>query len=154
MNTYQHITNQAELEQLISRYFDGETTVKEEQMLRDTLADCSWSSEAIDEARFTMGYFTAHKQQGRGTSLFGKRYRIAAIAASVAIVLAVGIGAFWHYQPQSDNMCVACVDGKMIENEEAVMALIAKDLNSMEDASQSMEDQLQSIGEALELDNN
>ena len=154
MNTYQHITNQAELEQLISRYFDGETTVKEEQMLRDALADCPWSSEAIDEARFTMGYFTAHKQQGGRTSLFTKRYRLAAIAASVAVVLAVGIGAFWHYQPQSDNMCVACVNGKMIENEEAVRALIANDLNSMEDASQSMEAQLLSIGEALELDNN
>lgn len=154
MNTNQHITNQAELEQLISRYFDGETTVKEEQMLREVLADCPWSSEAIDEARFTMGYYTAHKQQGHRTFLFGNRYRIAAIAASIAIVLAVGIGVFWHNHPQYDNMCVACVNGKMIENEDAVMSLIANDLNSMEDASQSMEAQLLSIGEALELDNN
>ena len=63
MNTFHHITNQAELEQLIDRYFDGETSVQEEQLLRKTLANCTWSSETIDEARFTMGYFVAHCQQ-------------------------------------------------------------------------------------------
>ena len=153
MNTYQHISNQAELEELIGRYFDGETTVKEEQMLLEVLADCSWSSEAIDEARFAMGYFTVHKQQGQRASSFTKRYRIAAIAASVAVVLTVGIGTLWHFQPHTDDMCVAYVNGKTVENDDAVMALISNDLNAMDDASQSVEAQLSSIGEALELDN-
>ena len=49
MNTFHHITNQTELEQLIDRYFDGETRVQEEQLLRKTLANCTWSSETIDE---------------------------------------------------------------------------------------------------------
>ena len=63
MNQNLHITNQAELERLIERYFDGETCIQEEQMLRATLADCPWSSEVIDEARFTMGFFAAHSQE-------------------------------------------------------------------------------------------
>lgn len=153
MNTIHHINNQAELEQLINRYFDGETTVQEEQVLRDALADCPWSSELIDEARFTMGYFAAHRQQQQHhTGKRANRFRMVAAAASVALLLSVGIGILWHQQ-KSDDMCIAYVDGKVINNDDAVMALIANDLNSMDDASQSMEAQLASIGEALELDN-
>ena len=153
MITTHHITNQADLEQLIDRYFDGETTVQEEQALREALADCPWSSETIDEARFTMGYFAAHKQQRRRVATFTNRFRITAIAASIALLLTVGLTTLWHHQ-QTDDMCIAYVNGKAISNDDAVMALIANDLNSMEDASQSMAAQLSSIGEALELDNN
>ena len=55
MNKLQKINSQAELEQLIERYFDGETSLQEEQLLKQTLADCTWTSDTIDEARFTMG---------------------------------------------------------------------------------------------------
>lgn len=151
MKTNLHITNQAELEQFIDRYFEGETTVQEEQLLRDVLADCRWNSDTIDEARFTMGYFTAHKQQQRVPKV-SNRFRYAAIAASVAVLLAVGVGTLLHSQ-QPKDMCVAYVNGKTVENDDAVMALIAKDLNAMDDASMSIEAQLTSIGEALELDN-
>ena len=65
MNKRLNISSQAELEQLINRYFDGETTVQDEQALRETLADCPWSSDVIDEARFTMGYFAAHRNELR-----------------------------------------------------------------------------------------
>ena len=153
MKTTHQITNQEELEQLIDRYFEGDTTVEEEQTLRQCLADCPWDSEAIDEARFTMGYFTAHKQQQHRANRVSNRFRYTAIAASIALLMAVGIGTLLHYQSQTNNMCVAYVNGKTIDNDDAVMALIANDLNAMDDASMSMEAQLSSIGEALELDN-
>ena len=38
MNDYQHINSQEELEQLIDRYFDGMTSVEEEDALRSCLA--------------------------------------------------------------------------------------------------------------------
>ena len=151
MKTTHQISNQTELEHLISRYFDGETTVQEEQMLRKALADCICESETIDEARFTMGYFVAHKQQQHVPNVTN-RFRYTAIAASIALLLAVGIGSFWHYQ-QPKDMCVAYVNGKTIDNDDAVMTLISNDLSAMDDASLSMEAQLSSIGEALELDN-
>lgn len=153
MNTNQHISNQVELEQLINRYFDGETTAKEERKLRSILADCPWSSETIDEARFTMGYYVAHTRQRRHAAMFTQRYRIAAITASVAIMLAIGGHLLWqNRQPQ--GTCMAYVNGKVISNKDVVMELITQDLNTMDEASQSMEAQLLSIGEALELDNN
>ena len=153
MNKNHHISNQAELEQLIERYFDGETSVQEEQMLRETLADCPWNSDIIDEARFTMGYFTAHRHQQQRKVKKNYRRQIIGIAASIAIILAIGIPTMYHnwFAPQYE--CIACVNGKIIDNDDAVMALIESDLNKMEDASNSMAAQLQSLGEALELDN-
>ena len=154
MNKNHHISNQAELEQLINRYFDGETSVQEEQMLRETLADCPWSSEVIDEARFTMGYFVAHRKAGQQTSKKSYRRQVIGIAASIAIILAIGIPAMYHSWFAPQPQCIAYVNGKVIDNDDVVMALIASDLSKMEDASNSMAAQLQSLGEALELDNN
>ena len=152
MNKIQHITSQAELEKLINRYFDGETSIQEEQMLRETLADCPWSSEAIDEARFTMGYFVAHRQEAQRASKRNYRRQLIGIAASIAIILAVGGYALWHQQQPSD-VCIAYVNGNVVEDNNKVMALIANDMSKMDNAANAMTNQLSSLGEALELDN-
>ena len=152
MNKNHHITNQAELEQLIERYFDGETNVQEEQMLRETLADCPWSSEMIDEARFTMGYFAAHCQETERVAKKNNRRKLIGIAASIAIILAAGGYALWHQQ-QSVGVCIAYVNGQIVQDDDKVMALVADDLSKMDNASKAMTNQLSSLGEALELDN-
>ena len=154
MNTKLNISNQAELEQLISRYFEGETTVQEELALREILADCPWSSEVINETRFTMGYFTAHNNQQRQATLRTTRQRVIGIAASIAIILAMGGFALWQHQSGNNDLCVAYVNGVAINDDEDVMALIQNDLNMIGDASQGMTAQLSSLGEALEIDNN
>lgn len=148
-----NITSKSELEQLIERYFEGETSLQEEQMLKQFLADYPWSSEVIDEVCFTMGYFTAHKQQQRHIVKMTARRRFIGIAASVAVLLTIGGALLWQAQRPQDE-CIAYVNGKAITNDDAVMALIEKDLNTMDNASNSMVAQLSSLGEALELDNN
>ena len=153
MKTIHQISNQAELERLIGRYFDGETTVAEEQALRETLARCPWRSESIDEARFTMGYFTAHSNQQHQSASRVTHKRAIGIAASIAIVLAVGGFTLWHQQMNDKDLCVAYVNGKTIHNDDEVMALIQNDLSMIGDASQGMTAQLSSLGEAIELDN-
>lgn len=151
MNTLHHISNQAELEQLINRYFDGDTSIHEEQELRQCLADCPWSSELIDEARFTIGYFVTHGKEQRATKKSHRR-QIIGIAASIAIVMGIGGTIFWQ-QNHVDNMCIAYVNGQTINDDDAVMAIVKKDMNNMAGASQIMIDQLSSLGEAIELDN-
>ena len=151
MNKLKNINSQAELEQLIERYFEGDTSIQEEHMLRQTLADCPWSSEAIDEARFTMGYFTAHKQQRRKATTASNRYLITGIAASIALLLTVGAGLLWHNQ-QPENVCVAYVNGKTIHNEQEIYNLIQNDLDEMGNATQSPEEQLSSLGADIEFD--
>ena len=171
MNQNLHITNQAELEQLIERYFDGETGIQEEQMLRETLADCPWCSELIDEARFTMGFFAAHSQETERVAKKSNRRKFIGFAATIAIILAIGIPALTHnwFAPQSQY--IAYINGKVVaNNQKAVMSLIAQDLNTMDmatremdnaiaadindmgDATRMMTDELSSLGEAIELD--
>ena len=152
MNKNHHTNNQAELEQLIERYFDGETSVQEEQMLRETLATCPWSSEVIDEARFTMGFFAAHCHETERVAKKSNRRKFIGIAASIAIVIAAGGYALWHQQ-QSTGVCIAYVSGMVVQDDEKVMTLIANDLSLMDNAADAMTDQLSSLGAALELDN-
>ena len=152
MNIYHHIANQKELEQLIERYFDGDTTTQEERELRQCLAECPWSSEIIDEARFTLGFFATHSQLKRRHIIrLSGRFRITSIAASVAVLLAIGIGMLWQSQ-QSKDMCVAYVNGKVIHDEKEVLSLMQGDLNDMGNATQGLADQLSSLGEAIEID--
>ena len=148
-----HITTQTQLEELIGRYFEGDTSVQEEKALRQCLAHCPWQSDAIDEARFTMGYFAAHSRQQGRKSRWLTSDRIISIAASIAVLLAVGGYVIWHQQPQTADMCIAYVNGKTIDSSAEVMALIENDLNTIGEASQGMTAQLTSLGEALEIDN-
>lgn len=171
MNKNHHISNQAELEQLIERYFDGETTVQEEQMLREALVDCPWNSEAIDEARFTMGYFAAHSQEQQRATKRSYRRQLIGIAASIAIILAVGLPAIYHNWFAPQPQCIAYVNGKVIaDNQKAVMSLVAQDLNNMDmatretanaiaddmnemnNATSSMTNELMDLGAAIEFD--
>jgi len=152
MSNYRQINSQQELEQLIGRYFDGLTTVDEEKDLRWNLAHCRWTSEAIDDAQLVMGYFAAHTQQRHRRQLRATRQRIIGIAASIAIVLAVGSYALWHKQRPVD-VCIAYVNGQVVQGDDQVMAMVADDLDRIDNAANAMTDQLSSLGEALELDN-
>ena len=152
MNTNHHIADQADLEQLIERYFDGNTSLQEEQVLKEILADCPWSSETIDEARFTMGYFVAHKQQGNNNAVkSNNRFRYGAIAASVAVLLTIGVSMGWHSY-LTEDVCIAYVNGQAINDKDEVMMLMQNDLNEIGNATQSLEEQLSSLGDAIEID--
>ena len=80
------------------------------------------------------------------------RQGIIGIAASIAVILAVGGFVLWH-QSQPDDMCIAYVNGTVVNDNDKVMALVANDMCKMDDATDAMTNQLSSLGEALELDN-
>ena len=147
-----HISSQAELEALIERYFEGKTTLEQEDAMRQCLAQCPWSSEAIDDARVVMGYIAAHSKQHRRSVSSGMGQGIIGFAASIAVILAVGGYVLWHHNHPSD-MCIAYVNGKVVNDNDKVMALVANDMSKMDDATDAMTNQLSSLGEALELDN-
>lgn len=152
MKKSQYISSQAELEALIERYFEGMTSLEQEDAMRQCLAHCPWSSEAIDDARMVMGYFAAHSKRHRRSVSSGMRQSIIGIAASIAVILAVGGYVLWH-QSQPDDMCIAYVNGTVVNDNDKVMALVANDMSKMDDATDAMTNQLSSLGEALELDN-
>jgi predicted protein tyrosine phosphatase len=151
MKKSQYISSQAELEALIERYFEGMTSLEQEDAMRRCLAHCPWSSEAIDDARMVMGYFATHSRRQQRRADRGLRQRIIGIAATIAVILAVGGYALWHQQPS--DVCIAYVNGKVVEDNDQVMALVANDMSKMDNAANAMTNQLSSLGEALELDN-
>ena len=151
MKKNHHISDQAELERLICRYFDGETTIQEEQELRRCLADCPWNSEIIDDTRFTVGYFIAHERQNRRL-VEGKSLHLAGIAASIALLIGAGCFALWQ-QSGDKNQCIAYVNGRTVNDDTAVMLMIENDLSEIADASMGIASQLSSLGESIELDN-
>lgn len=152
MKKSQYISSQAQLEALIEQYFEGTTTLEQEDAMRQCLAHCPWSSQAIDEARMVMGYFAAHAEQQHNRATRGLRQRFIGIAASIAVILAVGGYVLWH-QSQPSDVCIAYVNGKVVEDNDKVMALVASDMSKMDNAANAMTNQLSSLGEALELDN-
>ena len=103
MNKPEQIKTQAELERLIECYFDGMTTVEQEADLREALAQCPWQSETINEAKAVMGYFVAHSQQRRRTTTHFSRLRIAGIAATIALLIAIGGYHLWHTHGQTTD---------------------------------------------------
>ena len=152
MKKSQYISSQAQLEALIERYFEGMTTLEQEDAMRQCLAHCPWSSQAIDDARMVMGYFAAHAEQQHNQVTRGMRQRFIGIAASIAVILAVGGYVLWH-QSQPSDVCIAYVNGNVVEDNDKVMALVASDMSKMDNAANAMTNQLSSLGEALELDN-
>jgi hypothetical protein len=152
MKKSQYISSQAQLEALIERYFEGMTTLEQEDAMRQCLAHCPWSSQAIDDARMVMGYFAAHAEQQHNQVTRGMRQRFIGIAASIAVILAVGGYVLWH-QSQPSDVCIAYVNGNVVEDNDKVMALVANDMSKMDNAANAMTNQLSSLGEALELDN-
>ena len=152
MKKSQYISSQAQLEALIERYFEGMTTLEQEDAMRQCLAHCPWSSQAIDDARMVMGYFAAHAEQHHNQVTRGLRQRFIGIAASIAVILAVGGYVLWH-QSQPSDVCIAYVNGMVVEDNDKVMALVANDMSKMDNAANAMTNQLSSLGEALELDN-
>lgn len=152
MKKSQYISSQAQLEALIEQYFEGMTTLEQEDAMRQCLAHCPWSSQAIDEARMVMGYFATHAEQQHNRANRGLRQRFIGIAASIAVILAVGGYVLWH-QSQPSDVCIAYVNGKVVEDNDKVMALVASDMSKIDNAANAMTNQLSSLGEALELDN-
>ena len=152
MKKSQYISSQAQLEALIEQYFEGMTTLEQEDAMRQCLAHCPWSSQAIDDARMVMGYFATHAEQQHNQVTHGMRQRFIGIAASIAVILAVGGYVLWH-QSQPSDVCIAYVNGNVVEDNDKVMALVANDMSKMDNAANAMTNQLSSLGEALELDN-
>ena len=156
------ITRQ-QLEGLIAKYFDGQTSVAEEQMLKQCLAHYQWHGDVIDEARFTMGMLSVgadkHRRANRAARIVPV-WRIAAVAASVAVVIAVAVAVFvggGQNVTAGQGECIAYVNDKKVSGDAAVMQLVSSDLRSLDDASDAVggnvEQQLNNLGAAIEIDN-
>lgn len=134
------------IDELIEGYFEGTLSQNEETALKVFLASEEGQGPEYDEVRAVMGYFAA----GRSVEILRSRplpqndrkmwRRILAIAASLAIVITLGINIF-----NQNNVCVSFVGGKKITDREVVMNDVDNILADLLSDRVDMEEQLESI---------
>ena len=144
----EHSISQVELERLIEQYFDCELSSEQEQWLLHELSVTTLSSEAIDEARFAMGYMSvARKVHGSRGS--GHKRVPAMLSIAASIVLAVqGVRS-----QSSGSNCYAYVEGQKVVDNQEVMSIIKGDLSEMGSAHDAIDshvlNELSAMGNAL-----
>ena len=120
--------NQHELDRLIARYFDGETSLAEERRLRLMLARPEATGDAADEARAVMGVFAAQRASMRPQR---RAHRSAPwqAAAAIALIAAVAV-ALLLPRPDAGSYTAYC-DGTEITDRDNVLAFMQADLSVM-----------------------
>ena len=120
------------IDEMIERYFEATLPEEEEAALKAFLTSPEGQAPEFDEVRAVMGYFAAgravrrdHLPKNRSLSLskgskgrwFDKPFnRIFAVAASLAIIVTLGVNIY-----NKTNICVSFVDGKKVTDKEVVM---------------------------------
>lgn len=139
--------NTEQLNTLIERYFNGETSVAEERILRDELAASQLGSPEINEARAVMGYSIAQRNTHHKAN--NRRVWLRA-AASLAIIATLTVTAYrLNLNDHISTQCFAYVDGQRITDNDQVINMMFEGLSNVADAAD--ESQLQAISSLEDL---
>lgn len=146
-----------ELQSLLNRYYRGETTIAEERRLTALLMhahDRDLSPEAR-AAKGTRAYFTSQPPRRKVSPWRA----VAAVAASVALVTGIGwsllrapgmpVGEGGTMPSAAEAVeCIAYVNGHVVDDDEAVLAILADDMRLMEEVSAEID---LSVSDDLEM---
>lgn len=118
--------SQPTLHRLIEKYFDATATLDEERQLRAMLADPAFDSAEADEARAVLSVSLVSPPL-RTERRLHRRFRPLAVAASLAVLLALGATLLTSRVPEPD--CVAYIGGQRVDNPDRVMEMVNADLS-------------------------
>lgn len=138
-------SNVYETERLIDRYFDGDTTLDEERLLRTLLADVSVKSDKIDEARAVLGYITVVPERPRTFRRVFKLRRLSVAATVAAIGIFIGLALF-HRQSVPDDASseyIAYIGGQVVNDKDEVMEKMLQELAVIRAASEAMNEDVE-----------
>jgi len=96
------------IQQLLEKYFDGETSIAEENQLKNYFSS-SDVAQHLEQYKPMFGYFSAAKEQQfeQPIPLTAKKRKVAwiSVAASVVVLLGAGTFAYFNFnQPQSQDL--------------------------------------------------
>ncbi len=138
-------SNVYEMERLIDRYFDGDTTLEEERFLRTLLADVSIKGDKVDEARAVLGYMTVVPKRPRTFRRVSNLRRLAVAATVSAIGIFIGFALFHRSGTAAvaESECIAYVGGQIVNDKDKVMEMMWQDLALIGSASEAMADDIE-----------
>lgn len=150
---------QAELEQLIERYFSGLTSVAEERELRAMLTQQRYSSPAIDEACAVMGFFvTAGRKRSSQTipGRFAPWAKMASVAAVVAIVMTMCavswyVGLRGQLDKPGAGEFMAYAGGRVITDPDEVSQLAEMQILSVMEASRQLKAEVEADLQSMSI---
>ena len=148
------------MDEIIERYFEAALSEEEETALKAFLVSPEGQAPEYDEVRAVMGYFAAGRSLSlpkgsrtppssvypvRARSAASRRslrhlslwIRAAAVAASMAIIVTLGVSLY-----NKSNICVSIVDGKKVTDKEVVMNDVDNILADLLSDRVGMEEQL------------
>lgn len=133
--------------QVVRRYFDGETNEDEEQLLRRFLATEAGQDSDFDEVRAVMSVFAA------GKAVTQKQPRSRRLWPWLAAACVVGLAwLLWTGIDNSQDICVAYVNGQKITNRDEVLALMHESWDDigLQESGNTIETQLTDLFNTME----
>lgn len=143
MNNRNSINNN--LDSLIERYFEGETSLEEEKLLKAMVARSDDSR--YDAVRAVLGYGVATRKR---TALRRRRLGMvsAAAVASIAVVSIAWLNLFTK-NSTGNSECYAVVEGRYTSDQSEVLSIMQSDIgdirSAQEDAGNCIAEQLKDI---------
>ena len=147
-----------ETEELCRLYMECHLSRLEEEELNYVLGFLPYSSPTIDEVRALMSVSlscsmeeTAHKSKERLRNRNNMAKRILTIAASIALLLSIGIPTYMHFKSESYIYCQVFAYGKEVGKEKAIaiaeeeMERIDRFFESMSDAESEQQERIESF---------
>lgn len=143
------MTDYRDIERLIERYFEAQTSEEEERELRRILADPSTpATQAVEEARAVVGYTSLQGAIARhDTRAVTKRWKsrpsrwirvaTATAAAVAAIAIATDYTTRHSGEADSETVCLVYAEGKATESQEEAIAIMHAQLASIGRATQN-----------------
>ena len=120
------------IEQLLEKYFEGETSIDEEQALKDYFNSENVAPH-LEMHKPLFGYFSVAKNDvsNKTTSLqTTKRYRIVGIGIAASLLFAVGIVTFWDKPSEKQEELGSFEDPEIAFKEtQKALAMLSENVN-------------------------
>lgn len=121
----------AKIEILLEKYFEGETTIAEENQLKDYFS--SDVAQHLEQYKPLFGYFSQAKQQKSAhinPSQSKKRYVAwLSIAASVVVLLGVGTFTYFNYNQTSQDLGTYDNPEEAFRQTQKALSLLSNNVN-------------------------
>ena len=114
------------IEQLLEKYFDGETSIQEENELRTYFSSAD-VAQHLEQYKPMFGYFSTSKEQHfeQQITLTARKRKVAwiSVAASVVILLGAGTFTYFNYNHSQQNQDLGTYDNPEVAFRETQKAL-------------------------------
>lgn len=146
----------SQIKELLNKYFEGNTTLEEEAMLRDYFSDAGAIHRDFEYARDLFVHWTESSQMEykgdsivkNGRALRNKR-RVGWLAVAASVCLLVVAGLFWPVEQQT---VYAYIDGKPVTDKEIALAEMKKALGQVSQEFNRGTSELQRISKFNEME--